>query len=155
MRGSNDGVATLPTPVVAALQQALAAEHAAIYGYAAVGPALPHAQAVHAHTNEVAHRISRDALMAILTGAGAFPISSATSYPVPAQPVTATVARRHALGLETTCCQRWRYVVAVAAGIAPAPLEDAVRALTASAVRATRWRAQLTPASPTIAFPGI
>lgn len=149
------GVATLPASVVAALQQALAAEHAAVYGYAAVGPALPHAQAVHARTDEAAHRASRDALLASLSAAGAVATSSASSYPVPARPVTATVARRYALNLESTCCQRWRYVVAVAAGTAPATVEDAVHALTASAVRATRWRAQLTPSSPTTAFPGI
>ena len=144
-----------PPQVIAALQLALGAEHAAIFGYAALGPWLPTAQATRAHRDEAAHRAARDALIVTVAAGGQTPMPSAGSYAVPSKLDSAASARRYALSLETTCCQQWRYVVAVGAGAAPAVVVDAVRNLTASAVRATQWRTALTPSAPTTAFPGI
>lgn len=179
----------LPAAVVGALQLALQAEHAAIFGYAALGPVVSKAGRTLARTDEAAHRGRRNALLTTLTAAGVVPAASAAIYPAPNPLTSAAVAHRYGLDLETACCRQWRYVVAVAAGtsattgipttipttksattststantstagtanVSTATVRaDAVQALTACAVRAMRWRALLTPSTPTTAFPGI
>ncbi len=154
------GAPVLTAAVVGALQLALQAEHAAIFGYAALGPVVSRAGRTLARTDEAAHRGRRNTLLTTLTAAGVVPAASAASYPAPNPLTSAAVAHRYALDLETACCRQWRYVVAVAAGntgtAGTAALRaDAVQALTACAVRAMRWRALLTPSTPTTAFPGI
>ena len=163
------GAPVLPAAVVGALQRALQAEHAAIFGYAALGPVLSKTGRGLARADEAAHRGRRNTLLTTLTAAGAVPAGSAASYPAPDPLTSASVAHRYALDLETACCRQWRYVVAVASSPArgttgtgatgtastTAVLALAVQALTACAVRAMRWRTLLTPSTPTTAFPGI
>lgn len=164
------GAPVLPAAVVGALQQALQAEHAAIFGYAALGPLLSKTGRGPARTDEAAHRGRRNTVLTMLAAAGAVPAASAASYPGPEPLTSLAVAHRCAVELESACCRQWRYVVAVAAATNPtarAPGAStgtgspgaveifAVQALTACAVRAMRWRALLTPSTPTTAFPGI
>ena len=167
------GVPALDKAVIGALQSALRAEHAAIYGYAALGPNLsgqkpagstvPSADAVHARADEMAHRTSRDHLIQVLTGVGAVPVGARADYLVPDLTMRLT-ALSFALDLESACCRCWRYVIATAAGAPPAGTvaagtarvrTDALGALVAAAVRATGWRAEIDPHHPTEAFPGI
>jgi Domain of unknown function (DUF4439) len=143
--------------VDAAWQAALATEYAAVFGYGTLGPKLTEAVDIAlARRSQEEHRELRDATAAALAAAGRQPDAPQADYQPPF-PVTSPVdAQRYALRLEVDCAAAWRYLVATAAsGSAPDGLRrDAGVALTASAVRGTRWRRRLRPAQPTVAFPG-
>jgi hypothetical protein len=67
-------------------------------------------------------------------------------------------ARVLAVRLETACAAAWRYLYAVAAStqsVDPSLRAEAQAALTASAVRATRWRVRSATTPATVAFPGL
>lgn len=140
-----------------AWQAALASEYAAVYGYGTLGPRLTDAGEITlARRCQEEHREVRDATAAALVAAGRQPEAPQADYPSPF-PVTAPVdAQRYALRLEEDCAAAWRYLVATTpSGSAPDGLRRAAgAALTASAVRGTRWRRRLRPAQPTVAFPG-
>jgi hypothetical protein len=135
----------------------LAAEYAAVFYYGALGPHLTEpAEITLARTSEEQHRELRDRTAAALVAAGLRPAPPQVDYPLPF-PLTGSVdAQRVALRTENSCAAAWRYLVTTAAsGPAPAKLRPAAGdALTASAVRATRWRTILRPAQPTVPFPG-
>ncbi|HEY2041640.1 MAG TPA: ferritin-like domain-containing protein [Jatrophihabitans sp.] len=146
-------------PVVAALQAVLAAEHGAVFGYSLIGVRLSDpGQVDFARTLQATHRDVRDALMTDIARRGATPVEALPSYS-PADKVTdATGAQRWALQLEQDCAAGYRYLLAnsVAAGTAGAAArKQALSGLTGAAVNATRWRKLLTPATPTVAFPGV
>ena len=147
-----------PTSVVNAWQAALAAEHAAIFGYGTLGPHLPPARVDQARAFERAHRGLRDAVIAQMGAVGIGPVPAQADHAVPFALTTGPRADRYAQRLEEACAAAWRFLVATAAEQAQ-PLTDlrafAVSALTASAVRAMQWRELLTPATPTVAFPGL
>ena len=162
--------AAMPVGVLSAWQAALAAEHAAIFGYGALGPRLPAADTPLARADEAAHRAVRDATATAVVAAGADPIASRADYPLPHPLDSPLRARRFAVQLETTCASAWRYLLAAAstAPITPTASTTATTAgallairrsgqasLTSSAVRAMRWRARVDPAAPTEPFPGI
>lgn len=154
------GAATATGLLLAARQGALAAEHAAIFGYAALGPRLGAADVAQARIDERAHRTERDALAAAITAAGAQPVASRAAYPLPDALTSTLAAQRLALQVEAACAQGWRYVLAVSAQppgsvTSTAERAAAVRALTGAAVRAMRWRARIDPQSPTVPFPGL
>jgi Domain of unknown function (DUF4439) len=147
--------------VIRALQRVLAAQHAAVYGYPVIGVRLSDpAQVRRARQLEAAHRQLRDNLMAQLAGRGATPVAVEASYTA-AEPVTGpATARRWAVQLEQDCAGGYRYLLAATVSSAP-PSEQAglrqqaLTGLTAAAREATEWRALLTPATPTVAFPGL
>jgi hypothetical protein len=147
-----------PSAVVDAWQAALAAEHAAIFGYGTVGPHLPPTRVDQARVFERAHRGLRDTVIDQMGAVGVDPVAAQADYPVPLALTTGPRADRYAQRLEEACAAAWRFVVASAAE-QPRPLTElrafAVGALTASAVRAMQWRELLTPATPTVAFPGV
>lgn len=154
------GPATAGGTLLSARQGALAAEHAAIFGYAALGPHLAAADAAQARADERAHRAQRDALAAAITATGAQPVASRAAYPLPDALTSTLAAQRVALQLEVACAQGWRFVLVVSAAVpGSTPLAsiraDAVRALSAAAVRAMRWRNRIDPSAPTVPFPGI
>jgi hypothetical protein len=69
---------------VRALQSALAAEHAAVYGYGVVGAHLTGSQQATATTDWVAHQVARDRLEAMLRSAGrSQPAAAAVAYQLP------------------------------------------------------------------------
>jgi hypothetical protein len=141
----------------AAWQAALASEYAAVFYYGALGPRLTEAgQITLARTIEEQHRELRDRTAEALVAAGQSPNPPQADYPLPFALAGSVDAQRLALGTETNCAAAWRYLVTTAAsGPAPVGLRQAASdALTASAIRATRWRSILHPAEPTVPFPG-
>jgi hypothetical protein len=170
-----------PTAAVAnsaigrAWQAALASEQTAVYGYSALGPRLGDpAQLTQAHADQQAHRALAELTREQLLAAGQPAPEPAAYYPLPYPLTGATAAQQLALRLETATATAWRYLLATAAsttpsgsptasasvpGLSPAGLGAlrgaALSALTASAVRAYGWRRLVSPASATVAFPGI
>jgi hypothetical protein len=145
--------------LTAAWQAALAAEHQAVFGYALLGPHLTGADQQLAVASSDAHESLRDRTEASLDAAGLTPVAprvdSPSLYPV----TSARSARALALRLEDECASAWRFLYAQAAsgpGARAAALRTSTQsALTASAVRASRWRVIVDPARPTTPFPGI
>jgi hypothetical protein len=150
---------TTPTnPVTDALQQALAREHAAVYGYPVIGVRLAGSgQADQARAAEAAHRLARDALAGQLAGRGADPVPAQPSYQ-PAKPVTDDAgAQDWAIQLEDDCAAGYRALLAsVASGstASTALRQQALTGLSAAARRAGYWRGLRTPDTPTVPFPG-
>ena len=68
---------------VAALQGALAAEHAAVYGYGVVGAMLAGSEQADARADWTAHQVARDTLAAMLTKLGATPVAASPAYGLP------------------------------------------------------------------------
>ncbi|WP_380285203.1 ferritin-like domain-containing protein [Kitasatospora purpeofusca] len=140
-----------PTPAAGEaatpFQDALSAEHAAIYGYGVVGARLPDdQQRTDARTALAAHQSRRDAWQRLLTGTGATPTAAAAGYQLPFPVADAPAATRLAAHLET----RLTTVYADLVASAPAPTRPlAADALRECALRATHWGAAPTP------FPGI
>lgn len=138
---------------VDAVQDALSAEHAAVWTYGLVSAfiAVPQ-QVAEVADGANAHRARRDVTERWLRDAGATPRPPAAAY-LPPQPVDSAASAIAALiSVETDACVAWRGVLERTED--GALRQSALDALTVSAVRATRWRkaAGLTPTS--IAFPG-
>ncbi|MFJ9953085.1 ferritin-like domain-containing protein [Kitasatospora sp. NPDC091207] len=130
-----------------ALQGALGAEHAAIYGYGVVGARLPDdQQRADARTALAAHQTRRDAWQRLLGGAGASPSAAAAGYQLPFAVTDAAGATRLAAHLESRLTAVYADLVAAVTGPQRATAADALREC---ALRARRWGA-----APT-AFPGL
>jgi len=84
----------------ARLQQALAAEHVAVYGYGVVGAWLAGAPRRDALAALDAHRVRRDQLIALLRSRGAAPTPAAPAYRLPFAVTDAASAARLASRLE-------------------------------------------------------
>ncbi len=131
---------------VAALQGALAAEHAAVYGYG-VGGAMPEGRAQsHPRASWTAHRVARDTLVAMLTKLGATPVAASPAYQIPFAATNANLAKELAATLEDGVTRAYLAVVAVTD---PTLRAFAARAMQTSANRAVSWRGT------TVAFPGM
>ena len=99
-----------------ALQTALAAEHAAVFVYGALGgqtsqsddPTL-YAEVTDAY---VTHRGRRDRLIALLEGDGRQPVAAEPGYDLPADLSTPVAIAGRALELERTCAETYAFVVA-------------------------------------------
>ena len=137
-----------------AWQAALAAEHAAVYGYGIVGPRVPAAERSLARRCEDQHQRLRDQTVAALAAGGHAPVPPEPSYPMPFAVVDAASARRFALRLETDAAAAWRYLVAMSDPDSSVRT-SASQALTDTAVRAFLWRRLISPAVPTVPFPGM
>lgn len=145
----------LPPDVLGSYQDALAAEQRASFGYGLLGPALHAADQGLAHDCGDAHRAAQQAAAAAIAAAGASPRDPAPDYPSLYAGLHSP--RELAARLEDGCAAAWRYLYERAAGSATAHQVrgPAQLALTASAVRATRWRVLAGTARPVVAFPGI
>jgi hypothetical protein len=146
------------TPVDAAWRAALAAEHQAVFGYGLLGPRLAGAQQQLAAASSDAHESLRDTTAASMARSRVAPVAPLADYPALYPVPDAAHGRALAVRLEDACAAAWRYLYLRAASD-PGPAAQALRApaqaaLTASAVRGARWRAQLSPAQPTQPFPG-
>ena len=103
---------TAPTD---ALQTALAAEHAAVFVYGALGgqtsqsatPVL-YAAVTDAY---VTHRARRDRLIALIEAAGGEPVVAEPGYDLPADLSTSTAVADRALALERSCAATYAFVV--------------------------------------------
>lgn len=133
------------------LQDALAAEHAAIYGYQVLGAHLTGHERDRAQSAEYAHRHRRDALTVRLADQHATPTPAAPAYTLPKRVTNRARALALALRLEERTAAVW------SAGLPELTDDDrrhAVDALADCAVRATGWRQTARRHPYTVAFPG-
>lgn len=131
------GPTSLPAEAVSATQDALGAEHAALWVYGLVSAYLPGDFDRAVDEGLDAHRARRDAIELLLSGAGQSPRSAEAAYVTP--PVTDQASAIAVLVLaETDATVAWR---AVLERTDDKPLRSAaLEGLTDAAVRATRWR---------------
>ncbi|MFG2869931.1 ferritin-like domain-containing protein [Streptomyces sp. NPDC048338] len=131
---------------LAAAQAALAAEHAAVYGYGVVGGRIGAGRRADATTAHDAHRARRDALRRTVRDLGGEPVAAAAGYALPFPVPDAAAAVRLAAALEDGVAGVYSDLVRASTG----PLRrDAAAALRDAAVRAVRWRGS------DVTFPGL
>jgi hypothetical protein len=130
------------------LATALAAEHAAIFGYGTIGARLSGPHVAAARAAEAVHRTRRDALLVRL---GADAPAAQPAYAMPFPVVDQTSAARLGVLIEERCAQAWQACLGPETG---AERQAALTALTDCATRAAAWRrlAGVTPAL--VPFPG-
>jgi hypothetical protein len=129
-----------------ALQAALAAEHAAVYGYGVAGAMLSGADRAAALTDWKLHQDARDTLQTMISKLGGTPVAASTAYQLPFTVDDARSARRLAAALEDGVTQAYLGLVAVT--------DKTLRTFGALAMlppanRAVAWRGS------TVAFPGM
>ncbi|MEW2610827.1 ferritin-like domain-containing protein [Streptomyces sp. NPDC047880] len=129
-----------------ALQAALAAEHAAVYGYGVVGGKIGDGKRAEAVTAYDAHRARRDALVREVKDLGGRPVAASAGYALPFRVPDSAAAVRLAAELEDRVAGVYADLVRAAGGGRRAL---AVEALREAAVRAVRWRGE------SVAFPGL
>jgi uncharacterized protein DUF4439 len=149
---ADDGVLDEGTET-AALREVVAAEHAAVWGYGALGAALPTDAREPAVAGDVAHRDVRDRLVALLESRGADPVPREAGYTLPFPVLSAVDAAALAVVLEEGVSAAWVRLLDQAAE--PAVRELAVAELGAAEVRAVGWRAAAGRTPATSAFPGL
>jgi Domain of unknown function (DUF4439) len=131
---------------LAALQAALAAEHAAVYGYGVVGAMTTGASRSLAHADWLAHQDARDSLEQMLVKLGATPVAASPAYQLPFSVTGEASAVRLAATLEDGVTQAYLGLVAVT----DRTLRSfGAQAMQAPANRAVAWRGS------TVAFPGM
>ncbi|MEV8589913.1 ferritin-like domain-containing protein [Streptomyces sp. NPDC051180] len=129
-----------------AAQAALAAEHAAVYGYGVVGGRIGAERRPEATAAYEAHRARRDALRRTVRDLGGTPVASEAAYTLPFPAADTAAAVRLAAVLEDRVAGVYSDLVRAAAG----PLRrEAAAALRETAVRAVRWRGS------DVTFPGL
>jgi len=139
---------TLTAEAATAVQDALGAEHAALWVHGLVSAFLPADFDAAVAEGSIAHRTRRDDTELMLNGAGQSPRSAEPAYVTP-QPVTDQPSAIAVLALaEADVTVAWRAVLERTD--ARALRSTALAALTDAAVRATRWRraAGQTPTTP-------
>jgi type II secretory pathway pseudopilin PulG len=136
-----------------ALQEALSAEHAAVWGYGTVGAGLAADARTPAVTAENEHRDVRDRVATLLEERGTDPVPAEGGYTLPFPVLSPTDAAALAVLLEDGVAAAWVRVLDQAAQAAVREL--AVGALAAAEVRAVGWRTAAGRAPATTAFPGL
>ncbi|WP_306191570.1 MULTISPECIES: ferritin-like domain-containing protein [unclassified Streptomyces] len=129
-----------------ALQAALAAEHAAVYGYGVVGGRIRRERRADARAAYDAHRARRDALVREVRDLGARPVAAAAGYALPFPVPDSAAAVRFAAELEDRVAGVYSDLVRACDG---ERRREAAGALREAAVRAVRWRGE------SVAFPGL
>ncbi len=130
------------------LQTALAAEHAAIYGYGLLGAHLRGAKQETATALWEAHRARRDRLAALVAGLGGTPVAAQPAYRLPVQVTSARTAAQLAAALEQNVLDGY---AGLAGATAPALRSLAAQAMQEAVTRQIRWSG----AAPSTAFPGL
>ncbi|MFC9844499.1 ferritin-like domain-containing protein [Streptomyces sp. NPDC060223] len=131
---------------VKALQAALGAEHAAVYGYGVVGGKIDEARRTEARAGYDAHRARRDELARAVRDLGGTPEASAAAYALPFQVKDSGAAVRLAAELEERVAGVYSDLVRASTGDRR---RTAAEALREAAVRAVRWSGESVP------FPGL
>ncbi|MFB7502912.1 ferritin-like domain-containing protein [Streptomyces broussonetiae] len=129
-----------------ALQSALAAEHATVYGYGVVGGRIAEARRDEARAAWNAHRADRDALAREVRDLGGEPVAANAAYALPFPVSDSAAALRLAAQLEERLAGVYADLVRAATG---ARRGSAAGALRQAAVRAVRWSGE------SVAFPGL
>jgi hypothetical protein len=137
----------------AALGEALAAEHAAVWGYGVVGGALPDDARQQAADAEAAHRDVRDQVSALLAGREADVVDAEGGYALPFPVLSAVDAAALGAVLEDGTSAAWVRVLDQAAERSTREL--AVGVLSAAEVRAVAWRVSAGQSPVTRPFPGL
>lgn len=135
-----------------ALQQALAAEHAALWILGQISAFLAAGYDDGLRDAGTEHRERRDATQQVLTAAGATPVLAETAYLTPKPVKNAGSARAAVVVAETDAAAAWRGVVERCDE--PALRTFATAAMSASAVRMTRWRREAGTDPAAVALPG-
>lgn len=122
----------------AALQNALATEHAALWSYSLCVAFLSGEPLAQAHEDEEAHRALRGQIEQTLTELGARPVSAQPAYSTPGPVVDAASAAALLVVAETDALGAWRSVVERTndRGLRQAALD----ALIDGTLRCARWR---------------
>ena len=134
------------TGAVAALQAALAAENAAIFGYGVAGAHRTVSSQATAERDWTGHNQARDTLAAMIAARGGAPAAAQASYQLPFRVHNASSAIRLAAYLEDGVTRAYLGLVAVS--------DQRLRRFGAMAMqdvagRAASWRGS------TVAFPGL
>ncbi|CNG38433.1 hypothetical alanine rich protein [Mycobacterium tuberculosis] len=132
-----------------AVQTALAAEHAAVYGYGVLGARLRGTLRETAKQMWDGHRAQRDALVSILSVP---PVPAAAAYRLPVRPADTRGAARLAAALEEDVAGAY---VGVAGLSSPDLRAFAADSAQRAMARSARWRAKAGEAAPPEAFPGL
>ncbi|MGW7109971.1 ferritin-like domain-containing protein [Streptomyces xanthophaeus] len=137
---------SVPGGALEAAQAALAAEHAAAYGYGVIGARADSARTTEAREAYSGHLARRDALARTVRELGGSPRPSEAAYAMPFAVRTPADAERLAADIEDRVAGAYSDLVRAAEG----PLRRmAADALSASALCAARWRGV------GVAFPGL
>ncbi len=131
---------------VAALQGALAAEHAAVYGYGVAGAMLAGPGQSDARADWTAHQVARDNLVTMLSRLGATPVAASPAYQLPFPVTTPQSAAKLAAALEEGVTRAYLALVAVSN---PTLRTFAAQSMQTAANRALAW------SGTTTAFPGM
>ncbi|MFF7373502.1 ferritin-like domain-containing protein [Streptomyces tricolor] len=142
----SEGTEQAAAAELSALQGALAAEHATVYGYGVVGGRIGERRRAEARAAYDAHRARRDALVRAVRDLGGSPVAASAGYALPFPVQDGTAAVRLAARLEERLAGVYADLVRAATGARRA---DAAGALREAAVRAVRWSGQ------SVAFPGL
>jgi hypothetical protein len=133
------------------LADALAAEHAAIWGYGVAGAHLTGPALELARQCEAAHRDRRDALLEQLGRGGDAPPAAAPAYQLPFPVTDQPSALRLTVQIEERTGAVWRATLGQLRADARRASLDA---LTDCALRAARWRRTAGQSPATVALPG-
>jgi hypothetical protein len=131
---------------VSALQAALAAEDAAIFGYGVAGAHLTGSRQAAAEQDWTGHNRARDTLTAMISRLGAVPVAQQALYQLPFPVRDAASATALAAYLEDGVTRAYLGLVAVSD---PGLREFGALAMQGAAERAAYWRGS------TQAFPGL
>ncbi|MFE0776137.1 DUF4439 domain-containing protein [Streptomyces sp. NPDC058861] len=129
-----------------AVQAALAAEHAAVYGYGVVGGRIGAERRAEAAAAYEAHRARREVLRRAVRDLGGAPVAAAAAYGLPFRVTDPAGAVRLAAVLEDRVAGVYSDLVRATEGPAR---REAAAALREAAVRAVRWRGG------DVTFPGL
>lgn len=129
-----------------ALQAALAAEHAVVYGYGVVGGRIGGSRRGEARAAYDAHRARRDELARAIRDLGGQPAPAAAAYALPFAVKDSGTAVRLAAELEERVAGSYSDLVRASSGDRR---RSAAEALREAAVRGVRWRGE------SVAFPGL
>ena len=129
-----------------ALQKALAAEHAAVYGYGVVGGRIREGRRAEAKAAYDAHRARRDTLVRQVKDLGGTPVAASAAYALPFPVPDSAAAVRLAAELEDRVAGVYSDLVRATGG---ERRRAAAEALREAAVRAVRWNGE------SVAFPGL
>ncbi len=135
-----------PRAALAALQAALSAEQAAIFGYGVLGAHLTGTAQQTATTDWVAHEVAASQLTTLIQRAGAQPHPAAVGYQLPFSVQSPTSAKALAVFLEDEVARAYLALVALADD---SLREFGARQLRAAALRGAAW------SGTTVAFPGL
>ncbi|WP_329258779.1 ferritin-like domain-containing protein [Streptomyces sp. NBC_01478] len=129
-----------------ALQAALAAEHAAVYGYGVVGGRIREGRRIEAKAAYDAHRARRDALVREVRDLGGKPVAASAGYALPFPVPDSAAAVQLAAELEDRVAGVYSDLVRASTDGVRGTAAEALRE---AAVRAVRWRGGSVP------FPGL